>query len=68
MKDILTAREKEVVKYIAEGMTNIEIGKILHISKHTVKAEIEIIYRKVGCNNRVVLSLIAYKQGLLDLE
>jgi len=49
----LTERERNVLYYLALGYKNNEIGKLLNISVHTVKAHLETIYEKFGVTNRV---------------
>ena len=61
----LTAREKEVLQYVAQGKTNKEIAKILAITDHTVKAHIASILRKIGVKNRLEASLSAVIKGII---
>lgn len=49
----LSPREAEVLHWIAEGKSNVEIGKILFISVRTVEKHVETIYRKLGVENRM---------------
>ena len=58
----LTARELEVVALLAEGLTNVEIGKRLYISVHTVKSILENIYDKLSVHNRVQLAILYVKE------
>ena len=60
----LTERENEVVKYVAQGMTNKEIAEILMVTHHTVKAHIASIIRKLGARKRVDVAIFAQKEGL----
>lgn len=48
----LSDRENEVMRWLAEGKSNEEIGIILSISPHTVKNHLDRIYRKIGVDNR----------------
>jgi DNA-binding CsgD family transcriptional regulator len=48
----LSAREQEVLDWMAEGKTNAEIGTILGISLHTVKRHVEKVLLKLGAPNR----------------
>ena len=52
---LLSAREKEVVRYLVVGLTNREIAEALQISRHTVKNYIFKIFDKLGVSNRVEL-------------
>ncbi len=57
-----TNREIDVIKLIINGKTNKEIANELYISYHTVKANIEKIYEKVGIHNRILLALKIAKE------
>ena len=48
----LSMRELEVLQVIAEGLSNQEVAKRLHLSLHTVKVHARNIYAKLGVNNR----------------
>ena len=47
-----TYRETQVIRYIAEGNTNKEIGYILGRSEETVKSHVRTILRKLNANDR----------------
>jgi HD-GYP domain-containing protein (c-di-GMP phosphodiesterase class II) len=64
----LTAREIDVLRLAARGMTNKDIAAILVISPKTVANHIERIYLKIGASNRAMASLFAMKHGLLPEE
>jgi DNA-binding CsgD family transcriptional regulator len=61
---LLSAREQEVVRFVAEGLSNREIAVRLHLSEHTVKNYIFHIFNKLGISNRVELVLYAANQRL----
>ena len=61
----LTPREKEVVKYIAEGMSNGEISQKLGISDKTVKNHVSSILRKLGLMDRTQVAVYAIKNKLV---
>jgi len=63
--DVLTAREREVLTCIAEGMTNREIAEALVISIKTVERHRENIMAKLDMHNRVELVKYAIKKGLI---
>jgi len=48
----LSKREREIIRWIGEGRTNIEIGAILEISSFTVKNHVQRIFKKLGAANR----------------
>lgn len=62
---ILTARETEVMRAVAGGLSNQQIAEKLIVSEGTVKIHVHNIYRKLGINNRVDLTLYAQKRGLV---
>ncbi len=62
---ILTARETEVMQCVATGLSNHKIAEKLIVSEGTVKIHVHNIYRKLGINNRVDLTLYAQKRGLV---
>ena len=58
----LTARERNVLQYLVEGLSNKEIARSLGLSDGTVKVHLHNIYTKTGVNNRT--SLVALVIGL----
>jgi DNA-binding NarL/FixJ family response regulator len=48
----LTPREYEVLRYLAQGLTNKEISTRTHLAIDTVKTHLRSIYRKLGVKNR----------------
>ncbi|MGW2341157.1 response regulator [Streptomyces sp. NPDC001661] len=65
--DGLTAREAEVLVLIAEGLTNQEIAKSLHVSTATVKTHINNLFAKAGLKDRAQAVRYAYRHGLAKL-
>ena len=61
----LTARELDVLRLLARGMSSKEIATALTISPKTARNHIEHIYVKIGATNRASASLFAIRQGLL---
>ena len=61
----LTAREVEVLRLLARGLSSKEIAAQLVISPKTARNHIEHIYAKTGANSRVTASLYASQRGLL---
>jgi len=62
---ILTPREIEVMRCVATGLSNNQIAEKLIVSEGTIKIHVHNIYRKIGINNRVDLTLYAQKRGLV---
>jgi DNA-binding NarL/FixJ family response regulator len=61
----LTAREVEVLRLVASGLTNKEIATRLVITTKTAGNHVEHIYTKIGTSNRASASLFAMQHGLL---
>uniref|UniRef100_A0A831TFK3 PAS domain S-box protein n=1 Tax=Thermorudis peleae TaxID=1382356 RepID=A0A831TFK3_9BACT len=61
----LSKREREVLRYLAQGLTNREIADTLHVSQGTVKAHVESIIGKLGVANRTQAVVRALELGLL---
>lgn len=59
----LTPRESEVLRLVAEGMSNAEIGRRLHMSETTIKTYVSRILAKLDCSNRVQAALLARDAG-----
>ncbi|HXJ33067.1 MAG TPA: response regulator transcription factor [Candidatus Eisenbacteria bacterium] len=60
----LTTREEEILKLLATGESNREIGRRLFISEQTVKNHVASIFRKLQVNDRTKAALLAVKLGL----
>jgi DNA-binding NarL/FixJ family response regulator len=63
--DLLTQREQDVVRCLAEGLSNREVAKRLKISEHTVKNYLFHIFDKLGVSSRVEVVLYASGQRML---
>jgi NarL family two-component system response regulator LiaR len=61
-----TRREQEVLRLMADGLTNAEIGLQLNISKYTVKNYISSILGKLDVNSRTEAVCLALKRGLVN--
>jgi DNA-binding CsgD family transcriptional regulator len=64
--DELTAREADVLRLVARGLSNREIGRTLFISEHTTASHMRSILRKTGCANRTEAAAYAHRRGLAD--
>jgi DNA-binding NarL/FixJ family response regulator len=66
IKPDLTAREMEILGWVAAGESNSRIARQLFVTEQTVKFHLSNIYRKLGVSNRTQASHFAYHNGLLE--
>jgi len=65
--EALTEREREVLRHVAAGNRNREIGVTLHISEETVKVHLKHIMEKLGASDRTEAVTIAVRRGFIEL-
>lgn len=63
---LLTSSETDIVKLIADGLTNKEIAEKKHLSIHTIMTHRKNILRKVGASNVSEMIMFAIKSGIID--
>lgn len=63
--DVLSPRERDVLRILATGSTNADISSELHLSETTVKTHISGIFVKLGVRNRVEAALAAFRAGMV---
>ena len=63
--DELTAREREVLELVAQGLSNAEIAETLVLERTTVKTHVQRILTKLGARNRIEVVIVAYEWGLI---
>jgi DNA-binding NarL/FixJ family response regulator len=59
-------RDEEILRLIANGLSNAEIGQQLYISETTVKTHVTHILQKLGLRDRVQAVVLAYQTGFFD--
>lgn len=64
----LSAREAEILKLVARGMKNHEIGQTLSISENTVRNHVVRLLEKLGVRDRTEATAVALQQGLVQVE
>jgi DNA-binding CsgD family transcriptional regulator len=62
--DGLTQRELVVLRVVAEGLTNAQVARRLHLSDHTVAAHLRSIFRKTGVASRSAATRYALERGV----
>lgn len=65
--DMLTPREIDVLRHIAGGNRNRDIGEKLFISEETVKAHVKHIMEKLGASDRTQALAIAVRRGIIQI-
>ncbi|MDX6644718.1 MAG: hypothetical protein QOK40_445 [Miltoncostaeaceae bacterium] len=62
----LSDRELDILRLVAEGLSNVDIASRLFVTGQTVKFHLSNIYRKLGVANRTEATRFAYRNGLVD--
>jgi DNA-binding NarL/FixJ family response regulator len=65
-EESLTRREIELLQLVATGRANAEIGRTLHLSEGTVKADLSRVVAKLGANDRTSAVAQAFRRRLID--
>ncbi|MGL3200982.1 MULTISPECIES: response regulator [Curtobacterium] len=63
--DVLTVREREVMRFVAAGLSNTEIAERLFVSPMTTKTHVSRAMIKLGARDRAQLVVFAYETGLV---
>jgi DNA-binding NarL/FixJ family response regulator len=63
----LTPKEFEVLRYVAKGLSNAEVGQVMTLERRTVRTHLSHIYRKMGVNSHVEAVVMALRAGVVDL-
>jgi DNA-binding NarL/FixJ family response regulator len=61
----LTAREREVLGLVREGLANKQIARRLGISERTVKAHLTSVFQRIGVTDRTQAAVLAVRGGLV---
>ncbi|MBZ4422093.1 response regulator transcription factor [Myxococcus sp. RHSTA-1-4] len=63
----LTPTEFDVLRYVAKGLSNAEVGQVMTLERRTVRTHLSHIYRKMGVNSHVEAVVMALRAGVVDL-
>jgi DNA-binding NarL/FixJ family response regulator len=64
--DELTSREREILRLVADGLSNAEIGQALFISETTVKTHVTRVLHKLKLRDRVQAVVLAHQSRLFE--
>ena len=62
----LTARERQVLGHLGQGLSNVEIGVRMHLGAATVKDYVSAVLTKLGVANRIQAAVLAERAGLIE--
>ena len=65
-REILTAREREILQLLADGMSNADVAEQLYISQETVKSHVRHILAKLEADTRTQAVAIALREAMID--
>jgi DNA-binding NarL/FixJ family response regulator len=63
----LSPVELEVLRYVARGLSNAEVGQVMSLERRSVRTHLGRVYRKLGVNSHVDAVVLALKAGLVEL-
>lgn len=68
MRESLTERETETLRFVAKGHANKEIAELMGVSEVTIKTHVSSVLSKLNLSSRTQAALFALKEGLVGLE
>ncbi|MBS2029186.1 MAG: response regulator transcription factor [Deltaproteobacteria bacterium] len=63
----LSELELELLRYVAKGLSNAEVGRVMNIERRTVRTHLSHIYKKMGVNTHVEAVVLALRHGLVQM-
>lgn len=63
----LSPLEFDVLRYVAKGLSNAEVGSVMSLERRTVRTHLTHIYKKMGVNSHVEAVVMALKAGIVEL-
>ncbi len=62
----LTELELEILRYVAKGLSNAEVGRVMSIERRTVRTHLGHLYRKMGVSSHVEAVVLAIRAGVVE--
>jgi len=63
----LSPQEFDVLRFVAKGLSNAEVGNVMAIERRTVRTHLSHIYKKMGVNSHVEAVVLALKAGIVEI-
>ena len=63
----LSPVEFDVLRYVAKGLSNDEVGQVMSLERRTVRTHLSHVYRKMGVNSHVDAVVLALKAGIVEV-
>jgi DNA-binding NarL/FixJ family response regulator len=63
----LSELEFDVLRYVAKGLSNAEVGEVMTLERRTIRTHLSHIYRKMGVNSHVEAVVLALRAGIVEL-
>jgi DNA-binding NarL/FixJ family response regulator len=63
----LSELELDILRYVAKGLSNAEVGRVMNIERRTVRTHLSHIYKKMGVNTHVEAVVMAMRHGLVSV-
>lgn len=63
----LSDTELQVLRYVAKGLSNAEVGEVMTIERRTVRTHLSHLYKKMGVNSHVEAVVMAVRAGLVEI-
>ena len=59
--------EMDLLRYVAKGLSNSEVGSVMSLERRTVRTHLSHIYKKMGVNTHVEAVVLALRSGLFQV-
>ncbi len=63
----LTETELDILRFVAKGLSNAEVGRVMTLERRTIRTHLSHLYRKMGVNTHVEAVVLALRAGIVEL-